>query len=212
MKKSLLHQAFTGLLTEKSQKTVVIPFPKKVPNVTPKDLHAGVLAIAYQLHEKKRKQHLFGHVKAEKIAHLIEARLGIDLGRNPIKDAAGPNDYPHLKAVEHRAKMAGFFVFQGSKKTGYQFAKRQLFDALVEKTRAALGNQNRALDDLLELMAPMNTQQAEIFATVYAAWNNLLLDGLPVTDESIVLEARENWHADKLAIPREKFLIKSAFP
>ena len=212
LKKSLLHQAFTGLLTEKSQKTVVIPFPKKVPNVTPKDLHAGVLAIAYQLHEKKRKQHLFGHVKAEKIAHLIEARLGIDLGRNPIKDAAGPNDYPHLKAVEHRAKMAGFFVFQGSKKTGYQFAKRQLFDALVEKTRAALGNQNRALDDLLELMAPMNTQQAEIFATVYAAWNNLLLDGLPVTDESIVLEARENWHADKLAIPREKFLIKSAFP
>jgi type I restriction enzyme, S subunit len=205
LKKSLLQQAFTGQLTEKSHKAVVIPFPKKIPNITSTDLHAGVLAIAYQLHERKNKQQSFGHVKAEKIVHLVEARLGIDLGRNPIKDAAGPNDYPHLKAVEHRAKMAGFFVFQGSKKIGYQFAKRQQFDALVEKTRGALGDHNQALDDLLELLASMNTQQAEIFATVYAAWNNLLLDGLPVSDERIVFEARENWHADKLAIPREKF-------
>ena len=37
---------------------------------------------------------------------MVEAHLGIDLGRTPVKDAAGPNDYPHLKRVEYRARKA----------------------------------------------------------------------------------------------------------
>ena len=42
---------------------------------------------------------------------MIESRLGIDLGRTPVKDAAGPNDFKHLKKVEHRAKMTNAFDF-----------------------------------------------------------------------------------------------------
>ena len=59
--------------------------------------------------------------------------------------------------------------------------------------------------DLMHLMVGMTTRQAEIFTTVYAAWNNLLLDGKPVTDEDIISEARENWQPAKMNIPREKF-------
>ena len=51
----------------------------------------------------------------------------------------------------------------------------------------------------------MDTQQAELVATVYAAWNNLLIDNQPITDEAIVKEAREDWHKDKLKIDRYKF-------
>jgi hypothetical protein len=46
---------------------------------------------------------------------------------------------------------------------------------------------------------------ARSFATVFAAWNNLLLDGRSTDDESIVREARENWHPDKLEIDRGRF-------
>lgn len=49
------------------------------------------------------------------------------------------------------------------------------------------------------------TRQAEIVATLYAAWNNLLLLGRSPSDEEIVYEARENWHASKLGIDRGKF-------
>jgi hypothetical protein len=42
-------------------------------------------------------------------------------------------------------------------------------------------------------------------ATLYAAWNNLLLQGQTPDDEAIVQEARENWHASKLKIERDKF-------
>ena len=54
-------------------------------------------------------------------------------------------------------------------------------------------------------MLPLNLQRSEVVATVYAAWNNLLLDGQSPTDEQIVLAARENWHPDKLLIDRDNF-------
>lgn len=79
------------------------------------------------------------------------------------------------------------------------------FDRLIERTRDDLGEQYEDVVQLLGLMVKMDTEQAEIVATLYAAWNNLLLDGLPATDEDIVRAAREDWHPDKLKIERDRF-------
>ncbi|HLD10324.1 MAG TPA: restriction endonuclease subunit S [Methylophilaceae bacterium] len=185
----------------------VIPFPIKIPNISPTDLHAGIIARAYQLHARN-SEHLayYGHVKAEKISHLVEAHLGIDLERVPFKDAAGPNDYPHLKKVESRARKANWFEVRQAQKNGaYVFSRQPGFDALLNKTALALGNRLNEVDALLKLLLPMNTRQAEIVATIYAAWNNLLLLGQSPDDEDIVTEARENWHESKLKIERERF-------
>lgn len=208
LKKSLLHRAFTGQLTASNEivaAAVPIPFPTELSGISTTDLHAGILAMAHQLHEKSGRLEHFGHVKAEKIAHMIEARLGISLGRNPVKDAAGPNDFRHLKGVEHRAKMANYFDFRRIDGAGYRVQKLRGFNRLIDKTQTALGNRLEEVERLLQWMLPMNVQQAEIVATVYAAWNNLLLDGKNPTDEEIVLESRENWHPNKLKIPRDKF-------
>jgi len=141
-----------------------------------------------------------------KIAHMVEASLGIDLGRSPVKDAAGPNDFPHLKKVEHRARMANYFNFQrvnGSEH--YNVQKLRSFQRLLDKASTALDQKHEEFQVLLQLMLPMTTEQAEIMATVFAAWNNLLLEGKQPTDEQIVFEARENWHPDKLKIDRQRF-------
>ena len=204
LKKSLLHKAFSGQLTS-SQSQSIIPFPTKIPDISATDLHAGILAIAHTFHESNRKLQNYGHVKAEKIAHMVESHLGIDLERFPVKDAAGPNDYPHLMRVEHRARKAGFFDFQRTENGGYRVEKKSGFDALILKTREKLGDRIQGIIDLMNEMVKMDTQQAEIFTTVYAAWNNLLLEGKQTTDEDIVLEARENWHPKKLNIERDKF-------
>jgi hypothetical protein len=161
--------------------------------------------MACQLHEKNNKLEYFTHVKAEKIAHMVEARLGIDLGRKPVKDAAGPNDFPHLHKVEHRARKANFFDFKQVQGGPYQVRKLRGFERLIDKTHTVLGQRLVDVEGLLQWMLPMKVQQAEIVATVYAAWNNLLLDGRQPTDEEIVREAREDWHPDKLKIEREKF-------
>jgi type I restriction enzyme, S subunit len=207
LQKSLLHRAFSGELTARQSIQVSSPhvtWPVLVPNISVTDLHAGILAMAFDHHEQKGKQVLFTHVKAEKIAHMVEAHLGIDLGRSPVKDAAGPNDFPHLIKVEHRARKANYFDF---KRVGVAYRVRKLygFDRLVEKTQTALGDRREEVEALLHWMLPLTVEQAEIVATVFAAWNNLLLDGIRPTDEQIVYEARENWHPDKLLIDRRKF-------
>ena len=188
-------------------RTNVIPFPVKLANISTTDLHAGILARAYQHHENAPKYlAYFGHVKAEKIAHLVEAHLGIDLGREPVKAAAGPNDYPHLKKIESRAQKSNWFTVRQKKGGGgYVFTQGSGFDDLLLKTQLALGDQATAVDELISILLPLNTRQAEIVATLYAAWNNLLLLGRAPNDEEIVYEARENWHASKLEIEREKF-------
>ena len=205
LRQSLLHQAFSGQLLKQHPRAVVISFPVTLPNISSTDLHVGVLAVAYASHEALHRASDFGHVKAEKIAHMVEAYVGVDLGRAPIRDAAGPNDFPHLKKIEHRADKAGYLTFARQPSGAYRVTKKAGFDSLVAKTRTALGDRNQDLDKLLNLMTPMTTKQAEIFATVYAAWNNLLMDGEHVTDERIVRAAREDWHGDKLNIPRDKF-------
>lgn len=205
LKKSVLYQAFTGQLTKDSLEFTPERFPARTANITPIDLHAGILAMAYQSHEEVGKQTTFGHVKAEKIAHIVEARLELDLGRDPVKDAAGPNDFNHLKKVEHRAGKANYFHFGQSDGVAYRVQKLPGFGRLIEKVRTALGNRAKDVDRVLQWMLPMTAQQAEIVATVFAAWNNLLLDGKCPNDEQIVFEARENWHPDKLKIERQKF-------
>jgi type I restriction enzyme, S subunit len=208
LKRSLLHRAFAGQLAAAQsihlQSTVAI-YPAILPGITTTDLHAGILAMAFEQHETKGKLKLFTHVKGEKIAHMIEARLGIDLGRAPVKDAAGPNDFPHLKRVEHRARKANFFDFKRVDGAAYQVQKLRGFTQLIAKTRAVLADRLEEVEDLLSWMLRMDVQQAEIVATVFAAWNNLLLDGRRPTDEQIVFEARENWHPDKLRLDRHRF-------
>lgn len=187
-------------------KTNVIPFPVKIPNISTTDLHAGIIARAYQLHENSKRLDYYGHVKAEKISHLVESHLGIDLERVPYKDAAGPNDYAHLKKVESRARKSGWYeVRQTQNSRAYVFSRLRGFDALVDKTIHKLGDRLSEVDALLKLLLPMNTRQAEIVATLYAGWNNLLLLGQTPSDEDVVYESRENWHTDKLNIERDKF-------
>ncbi len=43
----------------------------------------------------------------------------------------------------------------------------------------------------------MKTEQAEIVATLYAAWNDMLIAGKSPEDQEIICEVRENWHECK---------------
>jgi type I restriction enzyme S subunit len=205
LKRSLLHQAFAGHLAREEPQSIGTPFPITIPNISTTDLHAGILAIACEQHETAGRIGDFTHVKGEKCAHMIESLVGIDLGRTPVKDAAGPNDFNHLKKVEHRAKMTNAFDFKRVEGGAYRVTKLHGFDRLIAKARTALGDRLSEAENLLQWMLPMSVRQAEIVATVYAGWNNLLLDGKQPTDEEIVYESRENWHPDKLKIDRGKF-------
>lgn len=199
LKQSLLERAFIGELRAVS--TLVANDNWKSPAFT-----AQVIALAYRNHVALGTEATFGRVKAQKALQLCESVGGVDLGRNPVKDAAGPNDFQHMLAAEEWAKAKQFFEFVPRPSgNGYSFRKLAHFNAIVAEGAETLQPVKDRIDRAIGLVAPMNSEQAELLATVHAAWNNLLLDGVEATEAAIIHEARENWHIAKQKFGEGKF-------
>jgi type I restriction enzyme, S subunit len=198
LRQSLLQKAFAGELTRS---------PTIVADVATDTLKqsAQILAFAYSRHLSAGNTSTFGHVKAQKVLHLAESILGLELGREPYRDAAGPNDFEHMTRAEVWGKRNDVFEFQQRDDSGYRFLTGTNFDKAIRDAKTNLGENFAALTSLVDLLVPMRTEEAEVFATVHAAWNNLLIDGAAISEEAIVKAAREDWDASKLNIGREKF-------
>lgn len=199
LKRSILHHAFTGELI------TIAPIANDDDFRTPA-FAANVIAFAYRRHVAQGTEATFGHVKAQKALHLCESVGQVDMGRYPIKDAAGPNDFQHMLAAEEWAKSNQFFEFvPRANGKGYTFRKLARFETMAADGLAALKPVQDRLEKAIAPIAPMKSEEAELLATVHAAWNNLILDGVDPTDDAIIYEARENWHPAKLKFDRSKF-------
>ncbi|MEA3538363.1 MAG: hypothetical protein U9R73_04460 [Pseudomonadota bacterium] len=172
LKQSILHRAFSGKLTEVA--SLATNDNWKTPAFT-----AQVIGYAYRCHLALGTEATFGRVKAQKALHLCESVGKVNMGRSPIKDAAGPNDFQHMLAAEDWAKVNEFFEFVPRPSgNGYNFRKLARFDAVVAEGAAALKPVQEQLEKAIGLIAPMKSEEAELLATVHAAWNNLILDGV----------------------------------
>lgn len=208
LKKSLLRKAFTGELTANNVVEITTQTQPKAPIETNSpEFAAHIMAAAYHWHASEHRGKTFGRVKAQKTLHLMESLADIELGRQPIKDAAGPNDFQHMQRAEEWARDRGFFEFvkRSTGQRGYDFRKGERYGGLVAEAMQALVPYENVLKRVVKVLMPLNTAETEILATAYAAWNNLLLEGVEPTEIAIIHEARENWHADKLKYSEEQF-------
>lgn len=203
LRQSTLQKAFAGDLASMSKQKPHIVFSHD-PATTTSEFAAHVLAFAYARHASNSRDKTFGRVKAQKTLHLVESLGGVDLGRVPIKDAAGPNDSAHMRRAEDWAAKNKYFEFV-SRGKGYDFKKLKNFRNLVADTRTKFGSRKSKIEQVIDLLVPMNSRDAEVFATVHAAWNNLVVDMVEATDEAVLREARDNWHESKLGIPEKEF-------
>lgn len=208
LKQSLLQKAFSGELA--ANNVIEIPTQKQTKalvKTNSPEFAAHIMAAAYHWHASQSREKTFGRVKAQKTLHLVESLADIDLGRQPIKDAAGPNDFQHMQRAENWARDRGFFEFvkRPTGQRGYDFKKGERYGDLVAEAMQALAPYEQVLKRVVQVLMPLNTAETEILATVYAAWNNLLLEGIEPTENAIIHEARENWHADKLKYSEEQF-------
>lgn len=125
---------------------------------------ALILALAYERHRSAQRDRTFGHVKAQKILHLVEVAANFDLGRAPIRDAAGPNDFQHMLAVERWAAEGERFEFvkNGS---GYSFKTLQGYDKLLALAGEIDPLTRPRIEKIIDLFIPMDMGAAEVFAT-----------------------------------------------
>ena len=64
-----------------------------------------------------------------------------------------------------------------------------------------LGDRIEQLDRLIALVADLDTRSVEAVATLYAVWNDFMLERHPIDDAAIVAGVLNDWHPEK----RQKF-------
>lgn len=206
---TLLHRAFTGGLVgvAKSRSVKRKPsVPAQKRTYSPGVFYRRAAIEAYVINALRGDKYL-GRTKLEKIDHLIEYHCGIDLERYPVRDAAGPDDYPSRMKLEHLADKRNWFSAH-DKKDGsiVRYLPKRGFVSAALKGAQEIGEKRNAVDNLLELMRPFDTKRCEIIATLYAAWNDFLLARKTPSDAEIVGDVLHNWRPEKQLIPERRWL------
>lgn len=199
LRKSLLSKAFVGEFRAREA------IAAADENFATPEFAAQILAFAHFRHVSLGRAANFGHVKAQKTFQSVEAIGGLDLGREPIKDAAGPNDFAHMRQTEDWARQHGFFEFVQRSTGGYDFCGLENYDKLLDEAKRRLDQAGTNAKRAIELLVDMDSDFAEIVMTTHAAWNNLILDRATITDDAIVRAARDDWHRDKLRYDKSRF-------
>jgi type I restriction enzyme, S subunit len=142
----------------------------------------------------------FGRTVLMKVCYLSETHLGLPLGWQPMRQAAGPWD-PWVQDFESLGTCSDWFtVTEKALNNGHskiEYSPKNALKAKAAEARSVLGNQKPEFDRLLNLFADKSTEEAEIITTLFAAWNDFLIDGKSPTDDEIIHEVRENWHRTK---------------
>lgn len=203
---AMLERLFSRQAAFSTNSVVSLPIRTKTDSSVPKNFFYRRAAVdTYIVHALADDPHL-GRTKLEKISHLIEYHCRFNLNRQPVRDAYGPNDYPSRRKVEGFAgKQNWYACVDASNRAGVTYVPGEKIADALPIAEDALGDRKPAVDDLIELLRPLDTKQCEIIATLYAAWNDLLLRGEHPSDKTLLLEATERWHPNKLSIPASRW-------
>jgi type I restriction enzyme S subunit len=149
----------------------------------------------------------FGRTTHMKLIYLADTHLGFNFHGEYMREAAGPLD-KNIYQVEKQAEASGWYTHTSAPlKSGVEKVTYHATDALAAKAQQvaeALADRRQELDRVITLLGNKKTEEVEIVATLFAAWNDALLDGQSPSDDWIIREVRENWHAEKQRFTAEK--------
>ncbi|MFP1760034.1 restriction endonuclease subunit S [Lonsdalea quercina] len=143
----------------------------------------------------------FGRTAAAKVMYLAQAHIGLGLDLKPEREAAGPLDI-WIYDFERQGQSKGWFevnektLASGRKKTEYRCLSA-LSEPSAKAEKLMSSEQKAEFDRLIYALADKKTEEVEIIATLFAVWNDFLIDGIQPTDEQIIRDMRENWHERK---------------
>ncbi len=127
--------------------------------------------------------------------------VGINIQMQFERQARGPFS-KWIYAFEKEAQSNNWFsatekdLGNGAPKVEYQ-VKPGIDESINYFLNNCPEEQKRELDRLIKLFENLNTEEAEIIATLFCAWNDFLINGDLPTDDEIIREVRENWHPSK---------------
>ena len=136
-----------------------------------------------------------GRIQLQKCMFAAECLLDMPFRTQFIRYEHGPYD-PELLNIEEIVNKKGWYtVLKGSPVT-YQKGKE--FEKGLQEYMATFSDIELKLEKIVGFLKPMKTSQAERVATLLAAWNDFIIDGVPnPTDKEIIDEVITHWTPNK---------------
>ncbi|MCF5747555.1 MULTISPECIES: restriction endonuclease subunit S [Pseudomonas syringae group] len=179
---------------------------KQAPVATDQKTARTLLAaeVTHRLHA----QHTFGQRKLQKVVYLAEyaARLEAIQG-SYLRNVAGPHDRQLMSQVESDLQKHQWY--ERIERETFGHAYRPLSKAGQHRmayNRTWSANEQEKIERIIELMRDWDTDRCEMTVTLYAAWNDFIIDGHPVTDDAIVNEVMHRWNDAKLRFNKVEWL------
>jgi type I restriction enzyme S subunit len=141
-----------------------------------------------------------GRTKHHKILYLAEAHIGIDeLQGSFLREAAGPLDRALLDGVESQLRNLGHIAVDQPSGPGTQVTYRVTGrrGTFRNELSTALGHREADFNRLVSDLKDLNTHSVEAIATLFAVWNDSLIDGEYPDDDRIVSMFLTEWHPEK---------------
>ncbi|ARM88128.1 type I restriction-modification system HsdS subunit protein [Rhizobium sp. CIAT894] len=158
------------------------------------------LLVGAEIIHQHRSNPKFGRVKLQKELYLAEAHLGIsELQGNYFRQAAGPLDRALIEETERAVEVASFYRARQADGVGTIVTYAPLSNAGGHNAelKSLLGPRADTLDGLIGLLRDFGTEAVEAIATLYAVWNDALMDGRQPDDSMVVNGVLTEWHEEK---------------
>lgn len=164
--------------------------------------------LAAEITHRLHSQRTFGQRKLQKVIYLAEhaARLAAIQG-DYLRDAAGPHDRQLMTKVEGEMQAHQWYERIERETVGHAYRPlshagqhRQAYSSAWSATERA------TIKQVIELMRDWDTDRCEMTVTLYAAWNDFILEGRPVSDDAIVGEVMHSWNDTKLRFGKTEWL------
>lgn len=172
------------------------------------DQKTARILLAAEVTHRLHAQRTFGQRKLQKVLYLAEhaARLEAIQG-SYLRNVAGPHDHHLMNQVEMELQKHQWYERVERETVGHAY--RPLAQAGQHRQtykRTWSVNEQAKIEQVIELMRDWDTDRCEMTVTLYAAWNDFIIEGRPVTDEAIVGEVMHRWNEAKLRFSRGKWL------
>lgn len=184
-KKSLIFEYVTG------KKQVFDTAP--TVTVTTMDPHIMLAGVALNgLGEKQ-----LGKIQLEKVLYLFDYYLGLGLCTQYYRFPHGPYD---LNLDSYLNVLQGKGWFRKLSRSPEIYAEGAKYSDFCKEAEnyPALSREKGGIDKIISFVKSMSkTSQVERMATLFAAWNDFLIDGITPSDDQIIREIMDNWTENK---------------
>lgn len=210
-KKGLMQQLFiTTADTQQLAMANMVKWDDSATTTSPNHYKTGFARqlLAAEILHHCHKHPTMGRIKLQKLIHLSEyyAELN-DIHGNYHRAAAGPFDNKLMRGVANGLeKQKWFREVHRENRTFYEPMEAS---GQHSKYLQRWSEHLHKIHQIISYLTNAKTNFCEVVSTLYAAWNDLLIEGREPTDKEIIREASDpkRWHESKAKIEGEKWVL-----